>query len=325
MPVSSLPLPAQVHVVGGGISGAACARSASAAGLRVQLHDRARNPGGRLATYDVDGRRVDVGASYFTAQDPAFAAQTADWESRGLARQWTDTFAVAESRTLVRTTTGPMRWAAPAGLRSLVVDLQQGLAVQQEHEVEFVDPGPQIDGVVAEAVVLAMPDPQAADLLAETLHLELEQVESRGWESTLALYAGWPSRSWDPDLTGVFVNDDPVLRWIADDGSRRGDGAPVLVAHSTPELAVSFLDDPGAAVPAMLVALSETLGIATSPDWVKVKRWSLTRPSEGRPEPYYLGDAMVGLCGDGWHGTPRVESAYLSGRRLGTALAERLG
>ena len=61
----------------------------------------------------------------------------------------------------------------------------------------------------------------------------------------LALTATFETRTWD--LDGAFVSDDTILGWIADDGSRRGDGAPVLVAHSTSEVAAdsSGVPEPG--------------------------------------------------------------------------------
>ncbi|RKS75698.1 hypothetical protein CLV35_2175 [Motilibacter peucedani] len=314
-----------VVVVGGGIAGSACARELQAAGVRVRLLDRSANPGGRLASYELHGRVVDLGASYVTAGDERFAAQVRDWESRGLARPWTDTFHVAEGRSITGSKAGPLRWGTAQGLRSLVSDLQRGLDVVRGREVVDVDPGPLVDGELAEAVVLAMPDPQAADLLADTLGEELDAVVPRTWEPVVALAAGWDRRSWDPEVAGVFVNADPVLGWVADDGSRRGDGAPVLVAHSTSQFAEEHLDDPPSAVGPMLAAVSQLLGVADEPEWVEVRRWSLARPAEGRDAPFHLGASMVGLCGDGWHGTPKVEAAYLSGRELGAALGQLVG
>ena len=312
-----------VTVVGGGLSGSVCARTLHDAGVRVRLLDRAREPGGRMASYGIDERAVDVGAAYFTVSDPDFAAQVERWQAAGLARPWTDTFHTSSGLVLGGTRSGPVRWAAQKGLRSLVADLQRGLAVTRSREVEFVDPGPLVDGELAEAVVLAMPDPQASDLLAGTLAEELAEVEDRPWTASLALIASWPERCW-PDLDGVFVNEDPVLRWVADDGRRRGDGAPVLVAHSTAEFAAAHLDDPQTGVAPMLDALRGLLGIDAEPSWTKVKRWSLAHPESPREEPYFLGEAMVGLCGDGWHGKPRVEAAYLSGLELARALLARL-
>ena len=139
----------------------------------------------------------------------------------------------------------------------------------------------------------------------------------------LALTAVWPERAW-PDLDGAFVHGDPVLAWVADDGRRRGDDAPVLVAHSTADFAAAQLDDPDAAQEPMVDALRRRLEIAAAPAYARVHRWSFARPTKQRDEPYLLGDDGLGVCGDGWHGKSRVEGAYLSGRALGRAIAERL-
>src|SRR5690349_24625810 len=105
-----------VVVVGAGIAGLSCARELVAGGARVRVVERGRVVGGRLASKRFDGRYADLGAAYFVADDPAFEAQVAAWQSRGLARPWTDTLRVYPGG---GTTTGPVRWAAPGGLRSL--------------------------------------------------------------------------------------------------------------------------------------------------------------------------------------------------------------
>ena len=97
----------------------------------------------------------------------------------------------------------------------------------------------------------------------------------------------------------------------------------MLVAHTTAELAEPHLDRPRAAAEPALTALLRVLEIDEPPEWIYLQRWSLARPAEPHDEPYHLGDAMVGLCGDGW-GTPRIETAWSSGRALGRALVERL-
>ena len=56
---------------------------------------------------------------------------------------------------------------------------------------------------------------------------------------------------------------------------------------------------------------------------MRVQRWSLAKPVGEREPLFHLGDALVGLCGDGW-GAARVETAFRSGRELATALLARL-
>ncbi|MCW2834355.1 MAG: protoporphyrinogen oxidase, partial [Nocardioides sp.] len=153
----------------------------------------------------------------------------------------------------------------------------------------------------------------------------------REFEPVIALAARWRERTWDDvsptgRFDGGFVNTDHVLGWVADDGRRRGDDAPVLVAHSTPDFARLHLDDPEAAGPEMVRALREVMGLS-EPVEVHVHRWSLARPVGEREAPYALEagpHGLLGVCGDGWGPSPKVETAWRSGRDLGRALVERL-
>jgi predicted NAD/FAD-dependent oxidoreductase len=74
----------------------------------------------------------------------------------------------------------------------------------------------------------------------------------------------------------------------------------------------------------MVDALRERLAIPSDPVYARVHRWSFARPTKQRDDAYFLGADGLGVCGDGWQGKPRVEAAYLSGRALGRAIAERL-
>lgn len=308
-------------VIGSGISGIACARALADAGLAVRVLDRGRRPGGRMAGRTLHGRPVDLGASYLTATDGSpFAAVVADWVDRGLARPWTDTFAVAGPDGVTRTTTGPVRYGTPGGLRGLVTDLATGLDVVQERTVAAVtaeDDGPAVDGERVDAAVLAMPDPQALRLLAPGVGPDLEPD---GWQPTFAVALGWSRRHWPADLHGVFVHDSPALDWLADDGDRRGDGAPVLVAHTTPALAARHLADPEQAVPEVVAAVRRLLGVDAGPEWTHVHRWTFAKPAHPREQAFALA-GRVGVCGDGWSAPSRVESAWRSGDALGRELA----
>lgn len=312
-------------VIGSGIAGVACARALTAAGLPVRVLDRGRAPGGRMAGRTLHGRVVDLGASYFTVgEDSAFRPVVDDWLTRGLAREWTDTFAVAGPDGVTGTKAGPVRFGAARGLRSLVVDLAQGLDLVLDRTVQAVraDGGPTVDGEAVDAVVLALPDPQARRLLepgspAETV------LDPRGWQPTLAVALGWSTRRWDADLHGAFVHDDPTVEWLADDGDRRGDGAAVLVAHSTPAFAARHLDDPAAAGPEVAEAVTRLLGLDAGPEWTHVHRWTFAKPTSPRQQTFSLADG-VGLCGDGWSAPSKVESAWTSGHELGRELARQL-
>ena len=312
----------RVAVVGAGISGVACARALTAGGAEVVVLDRGHVPGGRMASRTLDGRRVDLGASYLTVSDDDFRAVVDDWTARGLAREWTRELAVLEDGGRA-TKSGPLRYGAAGGLRSLVEDLATGLDVRGDTQVQAVGGGPgggTVDGEAYDAVVLAVPDPQALPLVDPALTGVTDLLRGREWEPVLALAARFPEATWGFD--GAFVNGDDVLSWVADDGSRRGDGAPVLVAHSTGAFAAPRLADPAAAAPELLGALERLLGLSGG-EVLRVQRWSLAKPAGSRDEPYGL-VGRIGLCGDGW-GRSKVETAWLSGHRLGQALAAQLG
>lgn len=148
------------------IAGLACARALQDAGRDVEVLDRGRAPGGRLSSRTVRGRPVDLGASYLTAGDGSpFAAVVADWADRGLARPWTDTFAVIGPEGARERKSGPLRYGTPRGSRSLAADLATGLTVRTGTTVREVAAGPAVDGRAVPAAVLAMPGPQAARLL----------------------------------------------------------------------------------------------------------------------------------------------------------------
>ena len=303
-----------VTVVGGGISGLACARAVQDAGKTVRVLDRGRRVGGRLSSRTIEGRPVDLGASYFVVGEAErFAHVVADWEERDLARAWTDTFVVVDPDGMQAPKPGPMRWAAPRGFRSLALDLAEGLDVVSERTVERVEPS-LVDGEAAGEVVLAMPEPQAARLTDAPLG------EASAWEPVIAVVLRWGERQWPADLHGAFADGDPDVSFIADDGDRRGDGAPVLVVHTTADRARRHLGDPGGAIAPVVDATRRLLRIDADPVSTFAHRWTFARPTEttGRP---FLRSPGLSACGDAWGESSAVRTAWTSGDALGRALA----
>ena len=291
-----------VVVVGAGVAGLSCARELASAGVRVRVVERGRVVGGRLASKRYGGRYADIGAAYFVADDPDFAALAESWRARGLARPWTDTLAVFPGEPA----RGPVRWAAPGGLRALAADLAEGLDVRLETPVTAIPED-------ADAVVLAMPGPQALRL--DPPDAVADAAGGQRWKPVITAVLAYPERVW-ADFHGAFVNHHPVLATVCDDGDRRGDRAPVLVAHSTPAVASEHLGDPEAAGPLLATATGELLGITAQPE-VHVHRWTYAQPEAG--DGPYATDGRVWLAGDAF-GKPRVQTAWLSGRAVARAL-----
>lgn len=284
-----------VVVVGAGIAGLACARELVDAGVPARVLERETRVGGRLASERIGGRWVDTGAAYLTADDPAFLGRLQTWRIDGLARPWTGT---------LRGQAGPpaMRWAAPGGLNSLAADLARGVEVTLGAMVTSLP--------AADAVVLAMPGPQARAIA------DLPATRQQSWSPAVTAILTYAERSW-PDFAGAFVHDHPILATVCDDGDRRGDRAPVLVAHSTPALAAAAED----AGPRMAKAVSEVLGVG-DPVSVETRYWPYASPRPGHGA--FARDGNVYLCGDAF-GRPRVQTAWLSGRAAARDIMRRLG
>lgn len=286
-----------VVVVGAGIAGLACARELVDAGVPVRVLERSAVPGGRMASVERDGRQVDIGAAYVTADDAAFHGRLQTWRIDGLAHPWTDTF---------RGQDGPatMRWSAPGGLRSLAREMSRELEIRFRTEVTELPE--------AEAVVLAMPGPQAQRIT------DFPAAREQIWSPVVTAILTYAERSWAP-FAGAFVNDHPVLATVCDDGDRRGDLAPVLVAHSTPAFADEHPDDSAPVGELLASAVGEALAIDAKPD-VELIRWP-----EAQPRPGHGGFARQGhiyLAGDAF-GRPRVQTAWLSGRAAARDIVKR--
>lgn len=337
-------------MVGGGISAMAAAAALAQVGP-VTVLDRGRRLGGRMAATTLRdgpwaGHIVDVGAAYVTAREPSFAAVVADWQERGLLRPWTSTLAVAQGDHIVGVTDELTRFAAPAGLRSLVEDLARRLPghVRLLHGANAerwrVGPGGfavhtrSVDtGVIrqhpARALALCMPGPQAISLLGSdpaAARNVIEAAQRQRYEPILTLIGQWSARCWDP-LSACFVNGNPAVSFVADDGDRRGDDAAVIVAHSTPALAAQYLTEPESVTGLMLSAVTRLLGIDEAPAQCWVRRWSLAKPvapAVNEFPPYALAANGLALAGDAFDSRPRVEAAWISGDSLGRAMAAGL-
>ena len=271
-----------------------------------------------------DGRVVDYGASYFTARDPDFIAVVESMVEAGVVRPWTDTFHVHNEGVMSGVRSGPVRYSAPAGLRSIVEYLAQPLPhITTETHIDRIEASRQgvwADTYTAERVALCMPAPQAARLVDPGTLPETDIT----WEPVIAVTMTFSERTW-LQMDGVFVNDDPVITWIADDGKRRGDDAPVLVAHVNPVFAAGHLEDPNGVLPQAIAATRRVLDIDEFPTWTWAHRWSLARPIAGLDADYWMHPELpIGHAGDMWAGGPRVEAAWLSGRALGAAMAAEL-
>jgi hypothetical protein len=320
-------------IIGAGIAGLASARALLDAGQPVALFDKSRGPGGRMSTRRGDGWQADHGAQYFTASDPSFQAELADWIDAGVAAVWQARLTVlggngrhVPDSTLSRYVgvprmTAPCRWLArdmPLALQHTVIAINREAGGWRLHTAEHGEL-PTLYG----GIVLAVPPAQAAPLLKEAAPALAELAGAVRMRASWALMLQYPAPLALP-FDAAFVNHGP-LRWIARDNSKPGrDGSETWLLHATAEWSEAHLESAPEAVADMLIAAFRSTGAPPPSSW-SAHRW---RYADGgiEPPPGHACDAgrRIALCGD-WLNGGKVEGAWLSGRAAARALLATVG
>ncbi|WP_031553215.1 NAD(P)/FAD-dependent oxidoreductase [Parvularcula oceani] len=326
-----------VSIIGAGIAGLACARVLSDAGVPVALFDKGRGPGGRLSTRRTPFGRFDHGAQFFTVRDPDFEEQVEAWREAGLVAPWDRRFGRVEDGALSSADRSP-RFVGTPKMNAFIAE--EAAALGAQFGMRIGTPCRQGDGRwclytecghcawKAEWMVLAVPAEQAAELLcglgprgSSKLAGEARAARSAPTWTLMAQFEGNDDFPFDAVEAG-----GPVLDWISRDASKPGrEGAGRWVAHATSEWSRDHLEaSPCEIVSALTEAFRALTGIETKRVFADAHRWRYARVTEAAGTPFGLdAEARLAACGD-WRLGPRIESAWISGRRLGEALLERL-
>lgn len=306
-----------VAVIGSGVSGIAAAHTLIENNYSVTIFDQGKNPGGRLGlrtlrSHPFTNRVIDVGAAYFTVSDSIFKNKLDEWTKNDLVHEWTDTFHVFKDFE-ISTTTGPMRYAAKKGLRSLAyyeldVLRQKGVKVIQEKKVEKVKAENnkiKVDDEFFDNVVLAMPGLQAARILEDEVGKELA---NQTWDSALSAWLVIDGEI--PKYDAMFVNDHEVISLILNDGKRRKDNAPIINAITTSDYAKQRLENYQDYVDEVTDHVLELWNIRSEVVEKGIARWSIAQPRNCTRAKLPQNMALVG---DAYDLNPRIESAWLDG------------
>ncbi len=302
-----------VVVVGAGMAGLVAARELQRWGRRVVVLDKGRAVGGRMATRTVDGRRYDHGAQHFSARDPRFAAEVADWVRAGVARVWLRTPSVTEPERGVEP-----RHAGIGGMRRIPEHLAVGLDVRTGVEVTRLEvAGGRVtawaeDALAAAgaAAIVTAPLPQALGLLAASGLAAPAGLAGVAYDACLAVMARLDGPSGLPD--GHAAPDGGPVAWLADNQHKGTSPGPAVTIHSTPEFAAAHLERaPAEWVAELCTAAARWLG---SPVAAAVgHRWRYSMPRTTFNGGWAAVDgAPVLVAGEAFAGA-RIEGAYLSG------------
>ena len=350
-----MPQSRHIAVIGAGIAGVTCARTLVQGGHRVQLFEKSAGYGGRMATRASAFGGFDHGAQYFTVRDPRFerALQTAP----GQCKPWSaSTVQVLDEHGRVAAAGLPAReahWVPAPGMNALVrqwaMPLAQLQAVKLQTRVTRIarDPqhaqrwqlhavGPETDNGHAhavfdgfDAVLLALPSPQARELLqnselAARLVAQIDTVQvAPCWTLMLAFpQAMQPAFSTLGPQWNAARSTHHRIAWLARESSKPG-REPVerwTVQASAAWSQEHFDDEPARIQAKLLKAFSEVTGIRAEPSHVVSHRWAYAKTTHPLGKSH-LWDvrAGIGVCGD-WCIGHRVEDGFVSGLELALAV-----
>jgi len=341
----------KIAVIGAGIAGLACARTLARAGHAVTLLEKNASVGGRTASCDTPFGTFDHGAQYFTVRDPRFEKALAT--SSGLCKAWSaNAVRVLDPHGRVAEAALPTReahwvgvpamdaiarrWAEPLA-DSGVLELQTRVT---RIERDTLDAGRwQLQTAGAQdsvhvysgfdAVVLAIPSPLAAGLLAQSavapaLAKELSAVEvAPCWALMLAFpQAAQPTLTHLGPQWNAALSTHHRIAWLARESSKPHRlGIERWTVQASAAWSQEHLQDDEPRVRAKLLkAFAEVTGIHAEPAFAQVHRWrwAKTMKALGRS---HLWDAKssIGACGD-WCLGHRVEDAFASGLELALAV-----
>jgi predicted NAD/FAD-dependent oxidoreductase len=317
-----------VVVVGAGLAGLLAARRLDAAGVPAVVLDGRAVVGGRLATRDLAGARLDHGAQFFTVRSAAFAAEAEAWLAGGAAYEWCRGFDQPPARP-----DGFPRYAATSGMAALAASLAAGVEVHLGCPVRAVSGAGRVvlDGgreIEPAAVLLTPPVPESLAL-----------VDAGAGALPAGIRAGLDAVTYQPTLAVLAVLDRPsrvpppgavqpgggAFSFVADNQAKGISALPAVTLHAGGELSAACWDDPDAAVLGRLLGEGRRW-LGSEPRAATLERWRHARPTVLHPERCVLVDGAVPLvfAGDGF-GEARMEGAACSGWAAASALLERLG
>lgn len=331
---SQSPLIRRVAVVGSGLAGLTAGLKLKQLGHNVQVFEKSRGPGGRLAAKRVPGGSADVGAQYFTARNPAFIPFLQEFAGEDTFTEWTGRFGFRNAWGKWDKFPEEPRYVGTPRMTAISRALSAHVDVVAETRVAAVQKAGSAWSLTDTAgaklgefdqVVITAPPAQARDLLADSNLTELAEALAEPVKKVLPCWAVAVrfDRPFEADYDGMRV-EHPVLYWVADNSSKPGrdDSGQWWVLHANPEWTEQHVEtSPDDVANLMVDAFRELLGVTGEPDNVVAHRWLYARSADSdRPGHLWFPDHNIGIAGD-WLSGGRVEGAFNSACSLVGAMS----
>lgn len=324
-------------IVGAGMSGLMAAQTLRERGYAVQLIERGRSVGGRMATRRVDsGGLADHGAQFFTVRSDALQRYVDRWLAQDLVYIW----GTGWSDGSVKRTAGDghPRYAGRGGMNALAKQLARELDIRVNRlatRIEYDESGWSLadsagDVYQARGLVMTPPAPEALALLTKNgVYLQADDQASLQRIRFGPCLCGIHEIEGEADLPepGAVQNFQTDVYWVADNRAKGISRTSVVTSHANAKYSRLNWDAPEADIireleSAVQPYLKESARIVRT----QLKKWRYSVPLTTHAEDCLLADKLPPLvfAGDAFGGRGRVEGAFLSGIAAGNALADAL-
>jgi hypothetical protein len=335
----------QAIVIGGGISGLACARELDRRGLAAVVIERERALGGRCGTMSVEGQPVDFATPFLHARSSEFGDALNELEPAGKLSGWP--VRVREPRLASQPATyqpGRRRLARREGVAAFPSHLARGLDVRlntaaaaiEERDAHLAVRLASGETLEAPYVVVAC-DLRRSLALATPCVVEwpgalraLAALEAVRPVAVLGLVAAYgPEGAGELPFDLWYPLETTMIHVVSNDSCKRPRPRErVLVIHARPgysALQMDRADEDWAGE--LLWEAAELLGSwAARPRWTATHRWeqAWVRASDMLPDPVAFESprgGRVALVGDAFGLDPGLEGAFMSGVAMGEQIA----
>jgi len=310
----------RIGIIGAGIAGLACAEVLQSKSYSVELFDKGRGPGGRLAsrTMSTSNGEVcfDYGTQYFTAKDPAFLNKLNEWISEGLVAPW--------PAAGVDAYVGTPAMSAPVSIMAAKQVVHWGTRVTdvvrrgriwqltfQDGRSSYVD-----------LLICATAAEQASPLIKSAAPRFLARLHSAPSAPCLTVAIAFT----EPVTVAqdVLWGHDVIWRAVRNNSKPGRRGPECWVVQAGSEWSAVHANADGEWISSALQrALSSLTGVPMPPvSGTKYHRWLYAHSGEEGSRTIFDPDLRLGLCGD-WLIGPSVESAWISGTALANFIVQR--
>lgn len=327
-----------ILIIGAGLSGLMAAHTLKNSGYTVQLVDKGRSVGGRMATRRIGNNGIaDHGAQFFSVRTDTLQAYVDQWLDKDLVYVWGTGWSDGSIKRTV--SDGHARYVVKGGMNQLAKHLADGLDIAVDTRITSIELERKTWTLVAKdgevyqgrALLMTPPAPQSLVLLGSSaIELAENDLQELSKIQFGACLCGIHEIDGEVELPepGAVQNFENEVYWMADNHAKGISEAVIVTTHADVKFSRQHWESPDDAVIALLEeALQPYLKDGATITNTQVKRWRYSIPHITYPKEYLMAENLPNLvfAGDAFGGRGRIEGAFLSGIAAGNALAKSLG